>query len=145
MNMQTMVWMILLVLFLAAEFITLGLTTIWMAGGALAAFLVAMAGASLSAQIMVFLVVTVVLLIVTRPFAVKYINQNREKTNADSLIGKTAVVTQKIDNLTGTGQAQVAGQMWTARSKEEDEIIPEGTRVKILQISGVKLIVEPEQ
>lgn len=145
MNMQTMVWMILLVLFLAAEFITLGLTTIWMAGGALAAFLVAMAGASLSAQIMVFLVVTVVLLIVTRPFAVKYINQNREKTNADSLIGKTAVVTQKIDNLAGTGQAQVAGQMWTARSKEEDEIIPEGTRVKILQISGVKLIVEPEQ
>lgn len=145
MNMQSIVWMILLVLFLITEFVTLGLTTIWLAGGALAAFFVSMAGGSLGIQILVFLVVTIVLLLVTRPFAVKYINQNRVKTNADSLIGKTAVVTEKIDNLAGTGQAQVEGQMWTARAKEENSIILVGTRVKILEISGVKLMVEPEK
>lgn len=145
MNVQSIVWMILLVMFLITEFVTLGLTTIWLAGGALAAFFVSMAGGSLGIQILVFLVVTIVLLIVTRPFAVKYINQNRVKTNADSLIGKTAVVTEKIDNLAGTGQAQVAGQFWTARAKEEDGIILEGTRVKIVEISGVKLMVEPQK
>ena len=69
---------------------------------------------------------------------------NREKTNADSLLGKTAIVTEDIDNLAGTGQAQVAGQIWMARAKEE-QFIPKGTRVKILEISGVKLMVEPEK
>ena len=86
-----------------------------------------------------------ILLIFTRPFAVKYINQNRVKTNADSLIGETAVVTEAIDNLAGAGQVRVNGQIWTARSSEEDREIPEGTRVRILEISGVKLMVEPEE
>lgn len=144
MDMQSIVWMILLVLFLAAEFATMGLTTIWLAGGSLVAFFVSMAGGSLGIQILAFLVVTILLLIITRPFAVRYINQNREKTNADSLLGKTAIVTEDIDNLAGTGQAQVAGQMWMARAKEE-QFIPKGTRVKILEISGVKLMVEPEK
>ena len=96
-------------------------------------------------QILVFLAVAVILLIFTRPFAVKYINRDRVKTNADSLIGKTAVVTEAIDNLAGRGQVRVNGQMWTARTKNENQKIPADTKVKILEISGVKLIVEPEE
>lgn len=142
---QPMVWIGLLVLFLIIEFLTLGLTTIWMAGGALAAFCVAMAGSNVGIQVVVFLAVTVLLLIITRPFAVKYINQNRTRTNVDSLIGKSAVVTEPIDNLESCGQAQVDGQIWTARASREEEKIPSGTKVKILSISGVKLIVEAEQ
>ena len=139
------IWLGLLVLFIVFELITTSLTTIWFAGGALAAFLVSLAGGSLTLQVVVFIAAAVILLIFTRPFAVKYINQNRVKTNADSLIGETAVVTEAIDNLAGAGQVRVNGQIWTARSSEEDREIPEGTRVRILEISGVKLMVEPEE
>lgn len=145
MDIQSIVWLALLVLFLAVELATMGLTTIWFAGGALAAFLVSLAGGSILIQVLVFLAVAVILLIFTRPFAMKYINQNRVRTNADSLIGKTAVVTEQIDNLAGQGQARVNGQIWTARAKEENQKIPMDTRVTILEISGVKLIVEPEK
>lgn len=145
MEIQSIIWMILLVLFLVVEFATMGLTTIWMAGGALSAFFVSMAGGSLAVQLLVFLIVTIVLLIVTRPFAVRYINRDRVKTNADSLIGKIAIVTEDIDNIAGTGQAQVEGQMWTARAKAEEQLITKGTRVKVVEISGVKLMVEPER
>ena len=145
MDVQSITWLVLLVIFLAVELATMGLTTIWFAGGALAAFLVSLAGGSLTLQVVVFIAAAVILLIFTRPFAVKYINQNRVKTNADSLIGETAVVTEAIDNLAGAGQVRVNGQIWTARSSEEDREIPEGTRVRILEISGVKLMVEPEE
>ncbi len=143
MSIQAIVWLALLVVLLAIELLTLGLTTIWFAGGALAAFLAAMLGWNLTLQIVLFGAVSVILLIFTRPFAVKYVNKSRVQTNVDSLIGRTAVVTEEIDNLAGTGQAQVAGQDWTARSKEEGRKIPPGTKVKIQAISGVKLIVEP--
>ena len=116
MDVQSITWLVLLVIFLAVELATMGLTTIWFAGGALAAFLVSLAGGSLTLQVVVFIAAAVILLIFTRPFAVKYINQNRVKTNADSLIGETAVVTEAIDNLAGAGQVRVNGQIWTARS-----------------------------
>lgn len=143
MSVQAIIWLALLVIFLGIELATLGLTTIWFAGGALAAFLAAMFGLELKLQILLFAAVAAILLIFTRPFAVKYVNKNRTKTNADSLIGENAVVTEEIDNLAGTGQAQIRGQIWTARAKEEMRKIPCGTTVKIQKISGVKLIVEP--
>lgn len=145
MDIQSVTWLVLLVILLAVELATMGLTTIWFAGGSLAAFFVSLAGGSTMIQILVFLAVAVILLIFTRPFAVKYINRDRVKTNADSLIGKTAVVTEAIDNLAGRGQVRVNGQMWTARTKNENQKIPADTKVKILEISGVKLIVEPEE
>lgn len=145
MDVEAIVWLGLLVFFLAVELATLGLTTIWFAGGALAAFFISLAGGSRMTQILVFIVVAVVLLIFTRPFAVKYINRDRIKTNADSLIGQIAVVTEVIDNLAGQGQARIKGQMWTARATEEGCRIPAGTRVVVREISGVKLMVEPEE
>lgn len=143
MSVQAIIWLALLVVLLAIELLTLGLTTIWFAGGALAAFLAAVVGMNLTVQVILFAAVSVVFLIFTRPFAVKYVNKSRVKTNADSLIGRTAIVTEEINNLAGTGQVQVAGQDWTARSKEEGRRIPSGVTVKIQAISGVKLIVEP--
>ncbi len=122
------------------EIITLGLTTIWFAGGALVAFVASLLGANLAVQVALFVVVSVGLLALTRPLAVKFLNKGRESTNAESLIGKKAVVKQEIDNLNARGQVSVNGQEWTARSLE-DKVIKEGKTVEIAEISGVKLMV----
>ena len=139
----TVIWLSLFVLFLVIEIITMGLTTIWFAGGALVAFLVAVLGLGLGVQIIIFAIVSLALLAVTRPLAMKYLDSKTEKTNSEALIGQRAVVTQKINNLDATGQVKAGGMEWTARAKEEGTIIPEGEIVTILEIQGVKLIVEP--
>ncbi len=141
-NMQAVVWLVLLVVLLAMEAVTLGLTTIWFAGGAFVAFILAMAGLELLPQIAAFCLVSVLLLIFTRPAAARWLNKGRVKTNAESVIGGTAVVTEAIDNLAGTGQVQVRGQYWTARTAEDTEKIAAGKTVEIQKISGVKLIVK---
>jgi len=138
------VWLIVLVLSIGIEVATLGLASIWFAGGALVALIAAVFHAPVVVQILLFFAVSVVLLIFTRPIAVKYFNKDREKTNAESLVGKQAIVTGDIDNIQGTGQVVVAGQEWTARCEEENGKLPEGTVVNIVAISGVKLIVKAE-
>ncbi|MCC8105458.1 MAG: NfeD family protein [Clostridiales bacterium] len=141
-GMQAFVWLALLVVLLAIEAITLGLTTIWFAGGALVAFILAIFQMDMLVQIAAFCVVSVLLLIFTRPAAARWLNRDRIKTNAQSLIGETAVVTEKVDNLAASGQVQVHGQYWTARAEEPSETIEKGKNVEIRQISGVKLIVK---
>ncbi len=137
-------WLILLVILLVIEALTLGLTTIWFAGGALVAFILALLRVNLLAQIAIFCAVSVVLLLFTRPFALKYLNRSRTKTNAESLIGGTALVTERIDNLAGTGQVQIEGQTWTARSVDDTPAIEKDRKVTVEKISGVKLIVKEE-
>ena len=122
--MEPIYWLMLFVVLLGIEILTMGLTTIWFAGGALAAFLISL-----------------ILLLVTRPFAIRYLNQKTEKTNVDSLIGKHAVVEEEIDNLEAKGSAQVQGVTWTARSEDDAIQIPAGALVRIVRIDGVKLIV----
>lgn len=138
----TILWLIALVLFIVIEIATMGLTTIWFAGGSLLAVIAAALGAPLAVQIVLFLVVSVVLLYFTRPVAVKYFNKDRIKTNAESLVGKQAIVTSEIDNLQGIGQVTVGGQEWSARTTMDDVHIPVGGVVDIKAINGVKLIVE---
>ena len=120
---------------LVVEIITLGLTTIWFAGGALAAFLAALAGGPLWLQIILFFAVSILLLIFTRPIAIKYMNKNVQKTNVDSLKGEKAVVIQTIDNLKGTGQVVIRGMEWSAKARE-DKIIKEGTVVKVITVEA---------
>ena len=139
------IWIIAAGLLAIIEAFTLGLTTIWFAGGAVAAFAASILGAGLMVQIIAFLAVSILLLVFTRPFAAKYINRNRVKTNVDSLIGQKAVVTQDIDNLAATGEARVAGKVWMARTESDNEKITSGTAVTILRVSGVKLIVTEKQ
>ena len=112
--------------------------------GALASFAASLLGANLLVQSILFVTVSVVLLAVTRPLAVEFFNKGRTKTNAESLIGKTAVVQQEIDNLKAAGMVTVDGQEWSARSKD-DSVIPAETRVEILEISGVKLLVRQKE
>ena len=140
--MEAMVWLILLAVFLVVEAITAGLTTIWFAGGALVAALAAYFGAGVVLQLLLFLVVSVVLLVFTRPRAVKYMNKDLEKTNVNSLLGKTAVVTQEIDNLAQTGQVRINDIEWTARTFDNSIKIPKDAVVEIEEVQGVKLIVK---
>ena len=138
--MEGIFWLIVLVVMRVIEIITLGLTTVWFAGGALAAFIASLLGANIVVQVILFVVVSVLLLALTRPLAVEYLNKDRIRTNAESLIGKTAVVKQEIDNLNAQGQVSVDGQEWTARSVEE-QVIPKNVQVEIVEINGVKLMV----
>jgi membrane protein implicated in regulation of membrane protease activity len=142
MEMLSIFWLGLLILLLVIELATLGLTTIWFAGGAVVAFVASLLGANLVVQIFLFLAVSILLLVFTRPFAAKYINRNRISTNVNSLIGKTAVVTQEIDNRSEKGEARIEGKIWMARTEKEGVRIAPETPVTILRVSGVKLIVE---
>ncbi len=138
--METIVWLGIFLVLLVLEIISLGLTTIWFAGGALAAFAAALLGANIIIQAVLFLVISLVLLFVTRPIAVKYFNNNHAKTNVENVIGKTAKVSRQIDNVNSLGEAVLEGETWMARS-ENNEIIAEGTLVTVVAVEGVKLIV----
>ena len=137
----TIAWLALLIILLIIEIITVGLTSIWAAGGALAALLLNILGVPLAGQIIVFFVVTFVLLYFTRPFAVKYINTQRVKTNYEGIIGKTIRITETVDNISQTGTAVVNGQEWTVRAEKDGDILEPDTLAKVVNIAGVKLIV----
>lgn len=138
-------WLLMAAIFIVVELVTLGLTTIWFAGGAFIAAIAGALGAGLAIQVILFLVVSILLLVLTRPLAVKHLDSKIEKTNSEALIGQTAVVIQEINNINGVGQAKINGMEWTARAKNEEDIIPVGTSVKVVEIAGVKLIVEVEK
>lgn len=138
----TIMWLVLLVILVIIELATMGLTTIWFAGGALAAAIVSIPGTPIFLQVIVFLVVSAILLYFTRPIAVKYFNKDRIRTNTESLIGRQAIVISEINNVEGTGQVNTGGMEWTARSSYNNVVLPVGAVVTILGIDGVKLIVE---
>lgn len=129
---------------LLIEILTLGLTTIWFAVGALAAFLLALVQVPLMIQIVVFIVVSVVMLVFTRPIMTKYLNKKTTKTNAESLVGRKARVLIPINNLKSEGQVMVNEMEWTARSTKDEVTFQKDEMVRIAGISGVKLIVEKE-
>ena len=135
-------WLGLVIILLIIEIATMGLTTIWFAGGAMAAFFSTFFGATPATQRTIFLVLSLALLVVTRPAAVKYMRGSRLKTNAESLIGRLAVVTAEINNLAQSGEVIISDVSWTARSRMDSNVIPVGSKLKICAIEGVKLIVE---
>ncbi|MDE7299312.1 MAG: NfeD family protein [Lachnospiraceae bacterium] len=139
--MESIGWLIVFVLLIGFEAATMGLFTIWFAGGAIAAFLVSLFLDNLIVQLIVFLIVSFLLLYFTRPVALRYFNGKRVKTNIDELAGKEARVVEAIDNFNGTGVALLNGLEWTARSDKDDEIIPAGEKVTVKEVRGVKLIV----
>ncbi len=136
-------WLALLIIFVVAECLTVGLVSIWFAGGSLTAMFLAMAGLDRVWQIVAFFLVSLALLVLTRPFAVKYINNKKEKTNVDAVIGTVAKVLEKIDNFNQTGAVFADGKEWTARSTEDTVTIEAGTLVTVMAIEGVKLMVQP--
>ena len=134
-------WLGVVVVCVVIEAMTMGLTTVWFAIGAVVAFIADAAGFELNVQIIVFLTVAVLCLFVTRPIAVKKLKVGKIKTNLDALIGETVKVYSTIDNINNEGYVMVKGQMWSARSINDD-IIEKNELVSIRKISGVKLIVE---
>lgn len=143
--MMVLGWLIAFIVLLVIEIFTMGLTTIWFAGGALAALLLAALGAGVLLQVVVFVIVSVVLLVVTRPIAMKFFNQEREKTNAESLIGKQALVLEEINTLHATGRVEVDGQEWSAKTEDPEQMIQKDQVVSIEGIQGVKLIVREKE
>lgn len=138
------IWLALVAVLLIIEAVTVGLTTVWFAGGALVAAIASWLGAGQAVQWILFLAVSLVLLIFTRPLAVRYMNRNVSRTNVNSLIGKRAVVIQEINNLAQTGQVKINDLEWMARTKDDDCTISEKSVVIIREVKGVKLIVEKE-
>lgn len=135
-------WLILLIALAVIELATMGLTTIWFAGGSLMALFVAVLEWPFYVQAAVFLAVSAILLVFTRPVALKLLNQKTVKTNAESLVGEQAIVLAQVNNLQSQGSVTVNGMEWMARSADESKVISEGSVVTIVAISGAKLIVE---
>ncbi len=137
-------WLVVVIISIIIEAVTMGLTSIWFAGGALVALAAAALKLPIAVQVILFFVVSLLLVLFTRPMAVKYFNKDRIKTNAESLVGRQAIVTSEIDNLQGVGQVIVGGQEWSARSIEDGVKLTTGTVVDIVAINGVKLMVKAD-
>lgn len=133
-------WLGLSIILFIIEAVSINLITIWFGIGALVSTFIAMITDNLVVHIVVFLAVSAVTLALTRPLLVKRIK--KVPTNADSIIGKVAVVTKEIDNINAVGEVKADGKYWTARSAD-GSIIAEGIKVKVDAIEGVKLIVLP--
>ena len=138
----TVAWGILFGVFAFLEIITAGtLVSIWFCIGSLLAMIAAYFGASGAIQVIIFFIVSIVLLILTKPIARKLIPKD-ETTNVSIIIGMHGVVTEKINNIEAEGAVKVSGKEWTARSQSEDVVIDIGSKVEILEIQGVKVIVK---
>ena len=137
-----LLWLIVIGVFVAMELSTVTLTSIWFAAGGLAALFVAMLGGNLIVQVIAFLIVAFGLLALTRKWSDKFLNGKKQSTNADRAIGQVVRVTERVSNLDRTGRAIVHGQDWTVRTEDDDIVIEKGELVRVLQIKGVKLIVE---
>ena len=140
--MMTIVWTAAIILFGVVEAATAGLVCIWFVAGALVALVAAFVDASLTLQIILFLVVSAAALALTRPMLRRITNANAIPTNADRVLGEVAKVTETIDNENSLGAVYADGKTWTARSVD-DTVIPAGSRVVIESMQGVKLYVKP--
>lgn len=135
-------WIVIMIALVVVEVITLGLVCIWFAGGALCAALVAVFGGKWWLQLIVFIAVSAILLIFTKPVAKKYLFNKLQKTNSEDLVGKKVMVTEAVDNVRATGTAVASGLEWTARAKDDDITFEKGEIALVCAIQGVKLILE---
>lgn len=144
MNFAAVIWLVLLVVFLAAEASTVTLISLWFAAGALAAMLTSLTGGGVPFQVFVFLAVSVAAMAALRPLVRKYITPKLTPTNTDSVIGTTGFVTGDIDNDAAQGQVKLGGMFWTARSTSGAPVAA-GTLVRVDRIEGVKVYVSPAE
>lgn len=142
MNWAAIIWLVLMVVFLAVEAATVTMVSLWFAAGALTALMVSLLGGAVWLQTAAFLAVSVVLLTALRPLVRKYVTPKLTATNVDSVIGSTGLVTVAINNVTSSGQVKLGAMVWTARSTA-GEPIPEGVYVTVDKIEGVKVFVTP--
>ena len=137
---EYVIWVVAIVVFAILEAITAQLVSVWFIAGSIAALISKWLGAPFYVQLIVFVAVSAITLILTRPLIKKHLKPKNEPTNADRVIGQTGVVIEKIDNMSAVGQVKVDGQIWSARCID-DTTVDEGKQVEIKRIDGVKLIV----
>lgn len=135
-------WLVLFIVFVVGEIATVGLTSIWFAAGALVSLVAAVCGANLVVQIVLFVVVSLGLLALTKTKVQGFINSHTQRTNADRTLGQIIRITERVSNRDLSGRAVVQGMEWTVRTRTDDEIIEAGESARVVEISGVKLIVE---
>ena len=135
------IWIAATAAFVIIEAVTVQLVTIWFAVGAVGGLIACAAGAQLWVQILVFVIVSAVALIATKPLVKKFTEKKKQPTNADRYIGGQAVVTEEIDNIQNKGAATIGGLEWTARSADGSKIAKD-TVVTVEAIEGAKLIVK---
>ncbi len=145
MSVWTYIWLAVLIVSILVEAGTMGLVSIWFAAGALVSWALAMFGVNEWIQCLAFVLVSGLLLFFTRPLVKKYVTPKIQPTNVDAIIGREGIVCEAIRPLEGTGQVKVGGQIWSARTDEQTDCIPEGTIVTVLRVEGVKLFVQPKQ
>ncbi len=143
--MEPITWFYIFLGLLIIELATINLVTIWFAIGALSAGCISYFGLSYDAQMSVFLIVSIALLIPFKPWAQKKFNKSRTKTNIDALAGKKAIVEETIDPINDLGKVRLNGMEWSAKTLQIDDIIPEGEVVEVIGVKGVKLIVKKAQ
>ena len=135
------IWVAMIILCIAVEAFTLDLSAIWFAVGSVAALVAASLSLGIVVQLVIFVLFSAVLLVIVRPFCRRFLKTKNEATNADRIIGQTAVVIETIDNLRGMGEVRLLGAVWSACSID-DSAIPCGATVKVVEIRGVKAVVE---
>ena len=140
MNWEAIFWLAAMVIFILAEAATVTLVSIWFAAGALMAIVVALFGGGVGLQVTVFLVVAILLLASLRGMVRKHFTPRLQKTNIDSIIGTTGVVTTPVNNIAALGRVTISGMEWSARSTTGAPL-PEGAKVIVDRIEGVKVFV----
>ena len=142
MEFMTIVWLVLMVVFLLAETATVTMVSLWFAAGSLVALVATLLHAQLWLQVTLFLAVSALLLAALRPMAQKHFTPKLSKTNVDAIVGSRGYVTADIDHISATGTVKLGAMEWTARSTS-GSIIPKGTLVQVDKIEGVKAFVTP--
>ena len=142
MNDWVFIWLAVIILTIIIEIITVGLTSIWLTGGGIAALVVCLLGGHWGLQLAVFFVVTFILIYFTRPWALKYIESRKTATNYEEVIGKTVRIIEDVDNVKETGKAIYNGMEWTARAKVDTETFSLDEQARVVGVQGVKLILE---
>ena len=142
---MTYFWLAVVIVAIAAEAMTADLVAIWFMPAALISMILALVNVPLWIQIVVFIVLVAVFLVLSKMFLRKYLKKRpQEITNADSLLGQTAIVTEELNNPAQSGAVRVNGLEWSARSVDDAVTVEKGQLVVIREISGVKLICEPK-
>ncbi len=141
-DVAVIVWLVLLIVFVVIEALTVGLASVWFAVGALVAAIAAGLHVGVVWQVVLFFVVSIVLLIATRPFARRF-NRRTHATNMDALIGQTVLLKERTGSLGQDGSADLQGKTWTVRT-EGGVVMEAGERAVVTGVEGVHLIVAPE-
>lgn len=145
MEREMIFWIGLLIVFLVVEIATVGLTSIWFAGGALVAGIVCLAGGAIWLQAALFFIVSFVLLYFTRPWALKFVKPKNVKTNYEELEGKSVRILERVDNIEETGKAVYNGMEWSARAEEDGTTFEAEELAQVVRVQGVKLILRKKE